>query len=135
MPAKVIKTEQEWKEILTPEQFDVLRNKGTERAYSGKYWETKTPGTYVCAACGNSLFSSETKYDSGSGWPSFTAAISDDCVYFEKDYRFSMTRTAVLCSRCDSHLGHVFDDGPPPTGKRYCMNSICLTLIPSKKQN
>lgn len=133
MTDKVIKTEEEWKEILTPEQFDVLRNKGTERAYSGEYWETKTPGIYVCAACGNRLFSSETKYDSGSGWPSFTAAISDDSVYFEEDNSFFMTRTAVLCCRCDSHLGHVFDDGPPPTGKRYCLNSICLKLIPNEE--
>lgn len=134
MSDKVIKTEGEWKEILTPEQFDVLRKKGTERAYSGEYWDTKTPGIYVCVACSNELFSSEDKYDSGTGWPSFTSPIREDVVYYEEDRSFFMARTEVRCSRCDSHLGHVFDDGPEPTGKRFCMNSICLKLIPSDNQ-
>lgn len=134
MNEKVIKTEEEWKKILKPEQFRVLRKKGTEKAFSGEYWETKTPGIYVCAACGNELFSSETKYESGSGWPSFYAPIREDAVDYEVDRSFFMTRTEVLCSRCDSHLGHVFDDGPPPTGKRFCMNSICLKLIPADNQ-
>ena len=134
MTDKVIKTEEEWKDILTPEQFKVLRKKGTERAFSGEYWETKTPGIYVCAACGNELFSSETKFDSGSGWPSFYAPISEDAVEYKQDNSFFIVRTEVLCARCDSHLGHVFDDGPPPTGKRFCMNSVCLKLLPKEEK-
>ena len=129
---KVIKSEEEWRKILTPEEFEVMRKKGTERAFTGKYWDTKAPGTYVCAACGNRLFSSKTKFDSGTGWPSFTAPLGEEAVSLEEDSRHMMVRTSVLCGRCGSHLGHVFDDGPPPSGKRFCLNSVSLKLDPDK---
>jgi peptide-methionine (R)-S-oxide reductase len=125
---KIKKTEEEWRRELTPEQYRVTREKGTEHPFSGKYENTKEAGTYVCVACGNPLFSSETKYDSGSGWPSFYQPLSGESVATESDNRQFMERTEVLCSRCDAHLGHVFDDGPQPTGQRYCMNSVALKL-------
>jgi peptide-methionine (R)-S-oxide reductase len=125
---KIKKTEEEWRRELTPEQYRVTREKGTERPFSGEYENTKEGGTYVCVACGNPLFSSETKYDSGSGWPSFYQPLSGESVATESDNRHFMERTEVLCSRCDAHLGHVFDDGPQPTGQRFCMNSVALKL-------
>ena len=125
---KVKKSDEEWRRELTPEQYHVTREKGTERPFSGEYDKTKERGTYLCVACGNPLFSSDTKYDSGSGWPSFYAPLSEDAVEEESDDSAVMQRTEVLCSRCDAHLGHVFDDGPQPTGQRYCMNSVALKL-------
>jgi peptide-methionine (R)-S-oxide reductase len=128
MSQKIEKTEAEWKETLTPEQYHVLREKGTERAFTGAYAETHDPGTYKCAACGNPLFSSDTKYESGSGWPSFYEPVAKDAVETETDRKFGMARTEVLCAKCGGHLGHVFPDGPEPTGERYCMNSAALKL-------
>jgi peptide-methionine (R)-S-oxide reductase len=125
---KVKKTEEEWRRELTREQYHVTREKGTESPFSGEYNATKDKGTYVCVACGNPLFSSGTKYDSGTGWPSFYQPLSDESVRTEEDDGHFMRRTEVLCSRCDAHLGHVFDDGPQPTGQRYCMNSVALKL-------
>lgn len=126
MSEKIHKSDQEWQQELTPDQYRVLREKGTERAFTGEYYDTKDQGVYTCAACGQELFSSETKYDSGSGWPSFYAPIDESKVEEERDTTHGMMRTEVLCSRCESHLGHVFSDGPQPTGQRYCMNSISL---------
>jgi peptide-methionine (R)-S-oxide reductase len=128
MADKVIKSDAEWREELTPEQYNILRKKGTERAFSGKYWDQHESGIYRCAACGNELFSSDTKFDSGSGWPSFTAPISEEKVTTEVDRSHGMTRTEVLCARCEGHLGHVFDDGPRPTNQRFCINSASLKL-------
>jgi peptide-methionine (R)-S-oxide reductase len=131
---KVRKTEDEWRRELTPEQYHVMREKGTERPFTGEYEKTKEKGTYVCAACGNPLFTSETKYESGSGWPSFYQPAGTESVRTETDDSMFMSRTEVLCSRCDAHLGHVFDDGPQPTGERYCMNSVALKLEKEEKK-
>jgi peptide-methionine (R)-S-oxide reductase len=128
MSDRVEKSDAEWREILTPEQYRILREKGTERAFTGEYYNTKTQGVYRCAGCGNELFASETKYESGSGWPSFYAPIAGDRIATEIDRSHGMTRTEALCARCGGHLGHVFDDGPRPTGQRYCMNSASLKL-------
>ncbi|MCA9556468.1 MAG: peptide-methionine (R)-S-oxide reductase MsrB [Myxococcales bacterium] len=132
-PDRVVKTAAEWRAILTPEQYRVLRNKGTERAFTGAYWNEKHRGVYRCAACGLPLFSSDTKFDSGTGWPSYYAPIARDAVDTETDSAFGMTRTEILCARCGGHLGHVFDDGPPPTGLRYCVNSASLQFVPDAK--
>ena len=131
---KVNKTDEEWRRILTPEQYRVLRLKGTERPFSGEYDKAKEEGTYVCAACGNPLFASEKKFDSGTGWPSFWEPLGGDSVATEEDRSLWMTRTEVLCGRCGGHLGHVFPDGPKPTGLRYCMNSVALKLRPEEKK-
>jgi peptide-methionine (R)-S-oxide reductase len=129
---KVVKTEEEWKKILTPEQYQVLRKKGTERAFTGELNDQKGKGTYVCAACGQQLFSSAAKFDSGTGWPSFWQPIDPKAVDTEEDRSFFSVRTEVLCARCGGHLGHVFTDGPRPTGLRYCMNSVSMKFVPEK---
>lgn len=129
-PEKVAKSDSEWRQTLTPEQYRVMRQHGTERAFTGPYWDEKTRGLYACAACGAPLFSSSTKYDSGSGWPSFYAPVTPGAVKNVEDRTHGMRRVEVLCARCDSHLGHVFPDGPKPTGLRFCMNGTALDLKP-----
>jgi peptide-methionine (R)-S-oxide reductase len=130
MEAKVRKTDEEWRQELTPDQFHVLREKGTERAYTGALYATKDDGVYRCAGCGTELFGSDTKYESGSGWPSFYAPASPEAVETEDDRSLFMRRTEVLCATCGGHLGHVFEDGPDPTGLRYCINSAALAFEP-----
>jgi peptide-methionine (R)-S-oxide reductase len=132
MKDKVHKSEEEWKKQLTPEQYQVCRMKGTEPPFTGAYYKTKAPGVYRCVACGNELFDSDTKFDSGTGWPSFYKPISEERVETEEDTSFGMVRTEVMCSRCGAHLGHVFPDGPRPTGLRYCINSVALKLEEKK---
>ena len=127
---KVVKSDAEWREELSREQYQITRRAGTERAFTGEYWDTKTKGMYSCRCCGVPLFDSNAKYDSGTGWPSFYEPVADDAVATKRDRSFFMVRTEVLCARCDAHLGHVFPDGPVPTGLRYCLNSASLKLEP-----
>lgn len=131
MIKRIEKTDEEWRAQLTPDQYRITREEGTERAFTGPWWDHKEPGTYACVCCGTPLFSSETKYDSGTGWPSFYAPLSDEVVSERKDRSLFMERIEVRCAACDAHLGHVFSDGPPPTGLRYCLNGHALNFIPA----
>ena len=130
---KIVKTDEAWRKELSPEAYDVLRKQGTERAFSGRYDQHFTPGRYRCAGCGNELFGSDAKFDAGCGWPSFSEPADQSRVALERDTRHGMERIEVKCSRCGGHLGHVFDDGPQPTGQRFCINSVALKFNPEKK--
>lgn len=134
MSHEIGKSDAEWRQQLTPEEYRVCRQKGTEQAFTGAHWNTKTPGVYLCVCCGQELFSSETKFDSGTGWPSFWQPIADDHVGTETDRSLFMSRTEVHCSRCGAHLGHVFPDGPHPTGQRFCINSVALKHEPEPER-
>ena len=133
LQAKIVKSDQEWRKQLTPQQYEITRQHGTEPAFTGQYCDTKTDGIYECLCCGESLYASTTKYDSGTGWPSFWTPIDESKILTKTDTSYGMIRTEVLCAACNSHLGHVFEDGPPPTGLRYCLNSASLKLKPSTK--